>query len=62
MRAVAGARRSERHDECDRHGNQTYGYQPYGRQPYGYYAPPTIVYAPPQPSPGISLFFLLEIH
>jgi hypothetical protein len=62
MRTVASARRSERYDEGDRHGNQTYGYQPYGRQPYGYDAPTPIVYAPPQPSPGISLFFPLEIH
>jgi hypothetical protein len=53
---------NERHDEGDRHGNQNYGYQPYGYQPYGYYAPPPVVYAPPEPSPGINLFFPLEIH
>lgn len=54
-----------------RRGYYGYGYGGYGRYlppypaPYGYaqpvYVPPPVYY-PPLPSPGISLFFPLNIH
>jgi len=58
-------RGGERHQEWrgDRYGYG--GYRPAYRQPYTYaqpvYVPPPVYY-PPQQSPGISLFFPLNLH
>jgi len=49
---------------------QSYGYQPYGvYRPYVYPSysyfvpvPPPVVYVPPPPSLGFSLFFPIRIH
>jgi hypothetical protein len=62
-----------KHQPVYRHpGYQSYGYQPYGYQPYQPYgyssyshfvpAPPPVVYVPPPPSLGFSLFFPIRIH
>jgi hypothetical protein len=63
-----GRHNGDRH--ADRHGDRNWrergpGYRPMYPHPYVYaapvYAPPPIYY-PPQPSPGISLFFPLEVR
>ncbi len=60
-----GNRGGERHQEWrgDRYGYG--GYRPIYRRPYTYaqpvYVPPPVYY-PPQQSPGISLFFPLNLH
>jgi len=49
----------------DRYGYGYQGYRPGYQQPYTYaqpvYVPPPVYY-PPQQSPGISLFFPLNLH
>jgi hypothetical protein len=45
----------ERHGH-GRRGHDTY-VTDYDRGPDVYYAPPLVVYPPPRPSPGISVFF-----
>jgi Ni/Co efflux regulator RcnB len=70
--------RHEARDDRDRHGDRDrrgdrdwhgdrgrYGYRPEYRHPYRFaqpvYVPPPVYYPPP-PSPGVSLFFPLEIR
>lgn len=64
--------RHEGRDDRDRHGDRDwhgdrgrYDYRPEYRHPYRYaqpvYVPPPVYYPPP-PSPGISLFFPLDIR
>jgi hypothetical protein len=63
-----GARNGDRHGDRNlRERGPAYrpGYRPRNPHPYYYSAPvyaPPAVYYPPQPSPGISLFFPLDVR
>jgi len=68
-----GHDRGDNHDRGRRHGDRewhgdrggSYGYQPEYRRPYVYaqpvYVPPPVYYQPRQ-SPGVSLFFPLDLR
>lgn len=59
--------RNDRHGQRMSHGDRRgHGYRPEYRQPYTYaqpvYVPPPVYYEEPRQSPGISIFFPLDIR
>lgn len=54
-------RRDWRHERYEGRSYRPERYQRPYYQPYEVYSPPAVIYAPPR-SPGVSLFFPIDIH